>query len=135
VNGQVGAVKRYLSALRARDWDALRETLHDDVVRFAPYRDVVRGGDEYRDFLADVISGLAGYELNVTRVLATAEGAVVELSETVDQDGERMRTDESVVFDVDASGLIRRIAVYLQTSHVLRRVDAFPEREATGLVC
>ena len=40
---------------------------------------------------------------------------VVELSETVDDDGARLRTQEAVVFDVDAGAIIR-VAVYLQTS-------------------
>jgi ketosteroid isomerase-like protein len=39
----------------------------------------------------------------------------VELSETVDDDADRLRTDEVVVFDV-ADGLIAQVRVYLQSS-------------------
>ena len=41
---------------------------------------------------------------------------IVELDETVDDDDDRLRTDEAVVFDV-VDGLITRVAVYLQTSY------------------
>lgn len=118
MNERAAPVKQYLAALRSGDWKALAATLHPDVVRHGPYRDVVRGRDEYRDFLAHTISALDGYELTITRVLPTSEGAVVELSETVDEDGGRVRTDEAVVFDVD-DGLIVRVAVYLQKRHRL----------------
>jgi hypothetical protein len=40
---------------------------------------------------------------------------VVELNETVDDGGRRLRTDEAVVFDV-TDDLITRVAVYLQRS-------------------
>jgi ketosteroid isomerase-like protein len=120
VTDRTGPVKRYLAALRSRDWGALRATLHDDVVRYGPYRDVVRGGDRYAQFLRDVVSSLPGYELTITRLLPTGDGAVVELSETVDDPGAaRLRTDEAVVFDVDGGGRITRVAVYLQRSHAV----------------
>ena len=57
---------------------------------------------------------LAGYELAIVRRLVAGDVVVVELSETVDLPAGRRRTDEAVVFDVSAAGLIRRIGVYVR---------------------
>jgi hypothetical protein len=48
-------------------------------------------------------------------MIADGNRIAVELSETVDDAGARLHTDETVVFDV-ADGCIVRVAVYLQTS-------------------
>jgi ketosteroid isomerase-like protein len=108
-------VRRYLEALATRDWAALRETLHDDVVRVGPWHDTYRGADAYVRFLAEVIADLVDYHLEVTRVASTPYGAVVELNETVTLDGVPTRTDEAVVFEVSDS-LISSVSVYLQTA-------------------
>jgi ketosteroid isomerase-like protein len=108
-------VQRYLDALSARDWDALRAALDPDVERIGPYRDEYRGRDAYAAFLQTTLSALSGYALEVVRLVADGTTAAVELNETVDDDGARLRTDETVVFEV-ANRLITRVRVYLQTS-------------------
>jgi ketosteroid isomerase-like protein len=108
-------VDRYLTGLAGHDWGAVAATLAPDVERIGPYGDVVRGGPEYAEFLRATITSLAGYELQVVRVVADGPTVAVELNETVDDDGARLHTDETVVFDT-ADGLIGRVAVYLQTS-------------------
>lgn len=116
--GALGAgavVHDYLAALAAADWDALAATLAPGVHRIGPYGDVYDGREPYGAFLRETITSLSGYELVVTRVRAAGSVVTVECNETVDDDGKRLRTDEAVVFDV-ASGLITRVAVYLQTS-------------------
>jgi ketosteroid isomerase-like protein len=108
-------VGRYLDALREHDWDKVASTLAADVERIGPYRDVYRGRDEYARFLQSTIAALPGYELVVDRITPAGGTVLVELQETVDDDGARLRTHEAVVFDVDA-GEIARVAVYLQSS-------------------
>ena len=108
-------VERYLGGLAANDWGAVSATLAPDIVRMGPYRDEYRGRDIYAAFLADTISALGGYRLDVDRVLAAGSVVTVELRETVDDGDERLETAEVVVFDT-ADGLIERVAVYLQTS-------------------
>jgi ketosteroid isomerase-like protein len=110
-------VERYLAALPAHDWDAVRACLAPDVVRFGPYNDDFRGRDDYARFLASAIEPLSGYELVVDRTVTDGRTALVELSETIDDgDQGRLRTAEAVVFDVDDEGLIARVAVYLRSS-------------------
>ena len=110
----LSVVDRYLTALGAQDWDALTATLEPDVERTGPYNDVYRSREPYVAYLADVFKTLAGYELGIARRLVAGEVVVVELSETIDLPSGRRRTDEVVVFDVSAKGLIRRIGVYIR---------------------
>jgi ketosteroid isomerase-like protein len=109
-------VERYLAALGAQDWPALADCLAPDVERIGPYGDVVHGREPYASFLERTVSALSGYELSVGRLLVAADAVTVELGETVDTAAGRRRTDEAVVFDVDAAGLIRRVAVYLRSA-------------------
>ncbi len=108
-------VQRYLAALAAHDWSGLASTLASDVHRMGPYRDVCDGREAYTAFLEATITALSGYELAVERMTATGGTVAVELSETVDDGADRLRTDEVVVFDV-VDGLIGQVGVYLQTS-------------------
>jgi limonene-1,2-epoxide hydrolase len=115
--GPAAVVRAYLDGLAAHDWHAVAASLAPDVERIGPYRDVYNGRDVYTAFLRDTIESLRGYELRVARVLEAGTTVIVELTETVDDKGGRLRTDEAVVFDVDpTSRLITRVAVYLQTS-------------------
>ena len=109
-------VERYLAALRAQDWAALTATLEPNVLRIGPYNDVYESREPYVAYLAAIFRTLAGYELEVARVIVAGDVVVVELSETIDTSTGRRRTDEVVVFDVSPAGLIQRIAVYLRRS-------------------
>jgi hypothetical protein len=53
----------------------------------------------------------------VDRIAYTADRslATAELSETVEQDGTPLVTAESLVFDLDGDGRIRRVAIYIRT--------------------
>jgi hypothetical protein len=108
-------VDRYLVGLAAHDWDSVAATLALDVERMGPYRDAYRGRAAYGGFLAETISALGGYQLDVDRVLVSGPIVTVELRETVDDGDARLETCEAVVFDT-AEGLITRVAVYLQSS-------------------
>jgi predicted ester cyclase len=112
-------VERYLAALRAHDWEALGACLEDDVERTGPYNDVYRGRDAYVAFLAETFRALPGYELDVSRLVGTADVVVAELSETVDTPAGRRRTEEAVVFDLSPAGLIQRVGVFLRRSRTL----------------
>jgi hypothetical protein len=112
--GAEGVVERYLAALRAQDWEALASTLEPDVRRIGPYGDVYESREPYVAYLAEIFGTLAGYELAVARLVVARDVVVVELSETIDTSAGRRRTDEVVVFDLSAGGLIQRIGVYLR---------------------
>jgi ketosteroid isomerase-like protein len=112
-----GIVERYLEAIAAQDWDALRATVRDDIVREGPFGDVYRGVDPYVEFLSAVMPTLPGYSMDVARVTYVDDGrrAFAELSETVELDGTPTVTPEVLVFDLD-DGLITHVAIYTRRS-------------------
>ena len=67
----VSTVDRYLAALPANDWGAVRGCLADDVVRFGPYNDDYRGRDSVPRVPASAIEPFRGYELVVDRIVTT----------------------------------------------------------------
>ena len=93
-------VKRYLDAMAAGEWDTLAATLAPDVERVGPYGDDYRGRAPYAKFLADIIGSLSGYALVIVDMIVDGNRVAVELNETVDDGDARLRTDETVVFDV-----------------------------------
>jgi hypothetical protein len=113
-NGVAATVTRYLDAVVAHDWPTLGTTVSADVVRIGPFGDVYRGREAYVAFLADLMPRLEGYAMRVDRVLEVGSVACVELTETVTMDGTPTDTAESLVFDLDGSGAIARIAIYIR---------------------
>jgi hypothetical protein len=112
------AVDRYLVAIAHHDWEAFAATLADDgFSRTGPYGDTYPDKAAYVRFISQLVPTLPGYELQVSRITPSSDGrtVVVELSETVDVDGAPLVTPEALVFDLDATGLIRRIQIFIQT--------------------
>jgi ketosteroid isomerase-like protein len=110
-------VERYLDAITAHDWDGLRDCVAHDVVRIGPYGDRYEGREAYVAFIADTMPKLRGYRMRVDRVTYTSDTlAFAELSETVELDGEPVRTPEALVFELDADGRIAHIEVFIQTA-------------------
>ena len=108
-------LERYFAAMRARDWDALAETLAEDVHRTGPFLDVVQGREAYVKFLAGVIPALENYALDVARIRALEDGAVlVELSESMDRGGRRETHPEALLFEFDRDGRIARVDIFIK---------------------
>jgi limonene-1,2-epoxide hydrolase len=108
-------LERYFAALRAHDWNALADTLADDVHRTGPFLDVVRGRSAYVAFLADVVPKLVNYALDVARIRPLSDGAaLVELAESMDRNGRRETHPEALLFEFDAAGRIARVDVYIK---------------------
>jgi len=122
----VATVTRFFERMGAGDWDAMAECVAPDVLRVGPYRDVKTGRDEYRDFLAETITALDGYRLDLQRVWSDGSRAVAQLSETLLVDGRPRRTDEAIVLDLGADGLIHRVEVYLQRGYFVDDEDEIP---------
>jgi hypothetical protein len=86
----------------------------DGFERIGPYVDAYRSKDEYVAFIAGLLPTLPGYEMEVARFTESGEVVVVELSETVDVDGGRLRTPEALVFELAPDRRIRRCEVFLR---------------------
>lgn len=109
-----GIVERYLEAVVTHDWEELASCLTEDVVRVGPFGDTYTPRQPYVAFLADLMPSLAGYSMQVDRVVYAGDVAVAQLSETVEFDGTPVVTPESLVFDLTPDGRIARIAIYIQ---------------------
>lgn len=107
-------VARYLEAVVSHDWATLRATVSEDVVRIGPFGDTYRGRETYVAFLADLMPRLEAYAMRVDRVLESGSVVCVELTETVAMEGTPTDTAESLVFDLDSSGTIAAIAIYIR---------------------
>lgn len=113
----MNVVERYFDAIRAFDWDAFADCVAEDVVRVGPFGDTYTGRADYVAFVSALMPRLPGYELEVKRITATAQGDVVmaEIAETIVHDGNAVVTPEGIVFDLAPDGRIARITIYIQT--------------------
>jgi hypothetical protein len=108
-------LERYFAAMRAHDWPALADTLAENVHRTGPFLDHVRGRRAYVEFLARVVPSLPNYALDIARIRALEDGAaLVELSESMDRDGDRRTYPEALLFEFDGAGRIARVEIYIQ---------------------
>ena len=98
------------------DWDGMAACLADDpFVRVGPYLDEYTSKAEYVAYISAMLPTLPGYSMDVTRVTYADDVAYAELSETVDDGGVPLRTPECLVFGLDATGLISRVEVFIQS--------------------
>jgi limonene-1,2-epoxide hydrolase len=114
------AVERYLRAIVAFEWDALRDCVTDDVVRVGPFGDTYTGRDAYVAFLSGLMPTLVDYSMDVHRVVEAGRVVTAELTATMTWDGARVVTHEGLVVDVGAGGRIRRRAIYIQPPSTTR---------------
>lgn len=112
----MSVVERYLEAVSAHKWDDARDCLADEVVRVGPFGDTYRGRDTYLESLREIMESLKGYRMDVGKIVLSDDGRTVttELTETVEMDGRIVVTPECLVFDLDRSGLIEGIRIYIQ---------------------
>ena len=85
-------IERFLRSLVEHDWPALEACLADDFTRVGPYGDTYSSKADYVAFLSALMPTLAGYEMQVTRVSYADGVGFAELAETVEVDGELLRT-------------------------------------------
>jgi hypothetical protein len=107
-------VLRYLDSMVAHDWAAMSLCLHRDVVRVGPFGDTYTPRAPYLEYLSALLPTLIDYDLVVARTLSRGSVVMVQLSETMELDGSPDVTQEVLVFDTDASGLIIRIDIFIQ---------------------
>ena len=110
----VSVVRRYLAAVAAQDWESAESCLAENVYRIGPFGDVYQGRTAYLQFLRDLMPTLAGYRMKVERSIEAEGTVVVELTETVSFGGNEVVTPESLTFDLDGEGRIRKLAIYIQ---------------------
>lgn len=115
-SGARAVVRRYLDAIAAQDWATAGDCLCHDVRRIGPFGDVYQGREQYLAFLSHLMPTLAGYRMEIERVLTAGTGGTVlaQLAETVEMDGRAVVTPESLIFELDGHDAIREIRIYIQ---------------------
>ena len=108
-------IERFLRSLVEHDWRVFASCLADDFTRVGPYGDMYSSKADYVAFLSDLMPTLAGYEMEVTRVSYADGVGFAELSETVEVDGQLLRTPECLSFNLTDDGRISRVEVFTQT--------------------
>jgi len=112
----VDIVERYLDAVASHHWDVVDDCITDDIVRVGPYGDRYAGRADYLAFIADLMPKLKGYAMKLDRLNYVSDArAYAELTETVELDGQPMRTPEVLVFELNSDGRIARVDVFIQT--------------------
>ena len=106
--------RRYLDAVADQEWEAASSCLAEAIRRVGPFGDVYQGRDQYLEYLRELMPTLAGYRMEIRRVVEAGSVVVVELAETIVADEHPIETAESLVFDLDEDGLIAHIAIYIQ---------------------
>jgi hypothetical protein len=114
----MGAVEDYISYYGSHQWEKLR-TVFDrvDFKRTGPYLDVFTDVDKYVDFLEEVVPTMgADYELQIERIVYTpgAKVAFGQLIEHLELEGVMTDIPETIIFDLNDDGLIRRMSLYLK---------------------
>jgi ketosteroid isomerase-like protein len=113
--GDEGVIERFLATMVAYDWAEFEACIADDFTRVGPYGDTYTSRADYVAFLSELMPTLAGYRMEVTRVTYAGDVAFAELSETVEVDGQPLRTPECLTFDLAPDGRIARVEVFTQT--------------------
>lgn len=85
-------------------------------MRVGPFGDTYRGRDHYLQSLRKLMEGLKGYRMELGRIVESNDSRIftAELTETVEMDGRTVLTPECLVFDLDESGVIAGIRIYVQ---------------------
>ena len=115
MNGDDGVIERFLRTMVAHEWTAFEACLADEFTRVGPYQDTYTSRGEYVAFLSELMPTLAGYRMEVTRVSYAGAVGFAELAETVEVDGQLLRTPECLAFDLTDDGRISRVEVFTQT--------------------
>jgi ketosteroid isomerase-like protein len=110
-----GVVERFLSTMVAHDWAGFEACIADDFTRVGPFGDTYTTRAAYVAFLSELMPTLAGYRMEVSRVTYAGDLAFAELAETVEVDGQALRTPECLIFDLASDGRIARVEVFTQS--------------------
>jgi limonene-1,2-epoxide hydrolase len=112
----MSAVEDYLKALSSRDWALLPEVfVEEGLVRNGPFVDMIEGRDAYVAFLREVCSPFESYRLDTHRISRSGDRIVfAEIDEVIGRDGKVDSFPEVLLFELDESGKIRYVSVFMK---------------------
>ena len=130
----MGAAEDYISYYGAREWQQMRTVFDHSDFKRTGYNDVFTDPDEYVDFLEEIVPTMgADYELKIERIVYAPGEKVAfgQFIEHLELKGSMTDLPETIIFDLNDEGLIRRMSLYLKQPGAPAQVDGKDARGAT----
>jgi limonene-1,2-epoxide hydrolase len=117
-------VRQFLTALKQSDVDELVSFFSDDAVWTDGPRGTYRGVDAIRAEIESQVQLVPSLTVEVKNLVATGGTVMVERADTFETQGKSFDLEVVGVFEIDGSGLIKRLRDYYDLSSLMDRVSA-----------
>jgi limonene-1,2-epoxide hydrolase len=117
-------VRRFLAALKRSDVDELVSFFSEDAVWTDGPRGTYRGVDAIRAEIESQVQLVPSLTVEVKNLVATGGTVMVERADTFETQGKSFDLEVVGVFEVDGSGLIKRLRDYYDLNSLMDRVAA-----------
>jgi hypothetical protein len=122
----MGAVEDYITYYGARQWQQLRTVFDHLDFKRTGYNDLFTDADKYVDFLEEIVPTFgADYQLEIERIVYTPgeKVAFAQFVEHLELKGAMTDIPETIIFDLNDDGLIRRMSLYIKQPGGPAQVD------------
>jgi len=117
-------VRQFLTALKQSDVNELVSFFSDDAVWTDGPRGTYRGVDAIRAEIESQVQLVPSLTVEVKNLVATGGTVMVERADTFETQGKSFDLEVVGVFEIDDSGLIKRLRDYYDLSSLMDRVSA-----------
>lgn len=117
-------VRRFLAALKRSDVDELVSFFRDDAVWTDGPRGTYRGVNAIRAEIESQVQLVPSLTVEVKNLVATGGTVMVERADTFETQGKSFDLEVVGVFEIDGSGLIKRLRDYYDLNSLMDRVAA-----------
>jgi limonene-1,2-epoxide hydrolase len=117
-------VRQFLAALKRSDVDELVSFFSDDAVWTDGPRGTYRGVNAIRAEIESQVQLVPSLTVEVKNLVATGATVMVERADTFETQGKSFDLEVVGVFEIDGSGLIKRLRDYYDLKSLMDRVAA-----------
>ena len=117
-------VRRFLAALKRSDVDELVSFFSDDAVWTDGPRGTYRGVDAIRAEIESQVQLVPSVTVEVKNLVATGGTVMVERADIFETQGKSFDLEVVGLFEIDGSGLIKRLRDYYDLNSLMDRVAA-----------
>jgi limonene-1,2-epoxide hydrolase len=117
-------IRQFLAALKRSDVDELVSFFSDDAVWTDGPRGTYRGVDAIRAEIESQVQLVPSLTVEVKNLVATGGTVMVERVDTFETQGKSFDLEVVGVFEIDGSGLIKRLRDYYDLNSLMDRVAA-----------
>ena len=117
-------VRQFLAALKRSEVDELVSFFSDDAVWTDGPRGTYRGVDAIRAEIESQVQLVPSLTVEVKNLVATGDTVMVERADTFETQGKSFDLEVVGVFEIDGTGLIKRLRDYYDLNSLMDRVAA-----------